>query len=424
MNHLSDGLVLLDATAPKVRNSDVMYEYRQDSYFLYLTGIEGEDYTLLIDPKAKKSHLFIPDFNLMHQIWEGRQLTKAQAKKTYGVDHVHYKSDLTKVFNQLKRKYKTVYTLPGLDRSVKAVNANLKKATSPLRIQLDDLRVVKNKEEISFLKKANQVSHKAHVAAMKATKPGLFEYQVQSVYEQTCLAEGARLQAYLPIFGGGANAAILHYKENNMKLKSGDLLLVDAGCEWQGYASDITRTYPINGKFGKKQAEIYDLVLAAQNSCIRRAKPGTSMIELNRHSQEVMAQGLADLGIFKTDDVDEIIDSKAIRIFYPHGLGHLLGIDVHDVGGRPNKKQKLRNTRTFEPGMVFTIEPGLYFIEAHFNNAKTRKKYAKLIDWKKAESYYKVGGVRIEDNIVITKTGNLNLTTVPKTRSAIEKTMR
>lgn len=424
---LNDGLIFLTGAEAPVRNNDVHYEYRQTSDFLYLTGIEWDGYTILLDPKTQATHLFIPDFSIHYQVWDGVQLTKAQAKTRFGVNHVHYHSELADVLKTLKiqGKHKTLYALPSAQSFLKKLKKNpFNTNTKKLRENLDSLRLFKSAEEIALMQKANDISATAHAAIMRAVRPGMTERQLQAVFMQACLHGGARLQAYQPIFSAGRNAAVLHYRYNDAVLKDGDLICVDAGCEWMGYASDITRAFPINGKFSKTQAAIYDIVLNTQKTSINSARPGVTMAELHRASQETLAQGLQDLGIFKTCAISEIVESGAIRIFYPHGLGHMLGLDVHDVGGRPNPKINLRNTRLLEAGVCITIEPGLYFIQAHFENKDTRKKFAKTINWKKAEEYYDVGGIRIEDDLWITKDGNHNLTTVPKERSEIEAIMR
>lgn len=416
---LPNGIIFVAGDSITYRNYDVNYRFRQNSDFLYLTGCEQADHYLLIEGKSGKSHLFIPDIDIKHQVWEGRMLTTAQAKTRYGVDFVHYNSSLAEVAAKLA-KGKALYSLKEQSRKTpKAGRGN----TDKLREALDECRRIKTDGEIKIMQKANDITAKAHKAAMKAAQTAKNEAELEAMIEYTYKMNGAHHHAYISIVAGGANAAILHYKENNMALKKNELMLIDAGCEINGYASDVTRTFPINGKFSKKQKEIYNIVLDCQNKSIKRAKVGVSYLDVHIASMHDIAKGLAKLGIFKTNNTDEIVKSDAIKIFYPHGLGHLLGLDVHDVGAKKSKKHNLRSALTLEPGMALTIEPGIYFIEAHFNNKETRKKYQDLINWKVADSYYSVGGIRIEDNIIITKTGQKNLTRVPKTVAAIEKWM-
>lgn len=420
-NRLPDGLTLISSSKPVVRNHDVHYDFRQNSDFLYLTGIEHPGYHVLLDPKNQNSHLFIPDEDIKFQIWEGKQLTRAEAKKEFGFQHVHTHSEFENIFQKLKKKYKTVHCLK--ENKDLLPSKQIKTESQELRKALNTLRSQKTKGEIALMKIANEISSEAHEEAMSLTEPGLKENEVQAAFLAYCQIEGARLQAYGPIFAAGSNAAILHYRDNNQLIKKNDLLLIDAGCEWKGYASDITRTFPANGKFSKKQAQIYDIVLDAQKECIKKAHVGNNMGDLHKLSEEIMTQGLIDLKIFKSKNVQDILESGAMKIFFPHGLGHMLGLDVHDVGGKKKKNSKLRNWIDFAPGHVVTIEPGLYFIDAHFRNPKTRKEFAKIIDWKKAESYKAVGGIRIEDNIHILKKGNENLTFAAKERKDIEDIM-
>lgn len=425
MQNLKDGLILVHAKDEILRNGDVTYAYRQDSNFLYLTGIEKPDHTLLLDPKTKKSHLFIPNINELHLIWVGKQLGLKEAKRLYKCDTVHFHSEFVHVFRKLGGKYKKLYALSTNRSFLKKHHTRLKKDFKILKKTLDHMRLFKSKEEIACLIKANKVSHQAHLTAMKTTCPGLYEYQIQAQMEQEFLSQGAFHRAYGSIVASGANASILHYVVNNTKCKSGDLLLIDAGCEWNGYASDVSRTFPVNGKFSKKQRQIYEIVLKTQKACIKMVKPGVSFLEIHKYSGKMIVEGLIALGIIKDIDREEIYKNDIHRIFYPHGVGHLLGLDVHDVGAKKHRRAKnLRSSITLKPGMVVTIEPGIYFIDAYFDSPKKRKEYKKYINWKKADAYRSVGGIRIEDDVLVTKTGHRNFTKVPKEIKQIEKIMK
>lgn len=425
----SSGLIFLSSSEEKIRNSDVHYKFRQDSDFYYLTGVEIPETSILIDCKNKKSYLFIPDINLLHQIWIGKQLTANEAMKRYKFDFVHYNSEFKNIFHALQKKNKKIFSLPRDKKKINKLISPKKLDQSELRLVLNELRVRKEKEEIDFILKANKISLKGHVTAMKAAKNSTFEHEVQAALEGECLKAGCQHMAYGSIVAGGKNAAILHYVENNAKLKKTDLMLIDAGCEYNHFASDITRTFPISGKFSKKQSEIYSIALDTQKSCIKMVKPGVSIFDIHNHACEEITKGLKALGIFKDLPIKDIIKSQTHRIFFPHGIGHMLGLDVHDVGGIDPKhaKKKVRNLRAarkLEPGFVLTIEPGIYFIKAHFEDKDLHKQTEKYINWKKAKSYYSVGGIRIEDNILVTKTGYRNLTSVPKEIAEIEKVMR
>lgn len=424
----SDGFLVLCAAPSQLRNGDVSHYYRQDSYFLYLTGITAPNYRLVIDPKAKKSHLFIPDLSEFHQIWEGKQLTVAQAKKQFGFSHVHYLKDWDKVLKPLCKKYKTIHVLPSAKVHRLKFPQKIKSNSAKLKNQLDQLRLFKTADEIKNLKKANDISKAGHIAAMKTAATGITEYQLQAALEKEFLHHGAFHKAYHSIVAAGTNAAILHYVDNNATLKKNDLVLIDAGCEWQGYASDITRTFPVSGKFSTKQSQIYQVVLETQKECINAIQPGASMADIHVLSCKSLLKGLSKLGFFKTDDVDLLFKNEVHRVFYPHGVGHLLGIDVHDVGApSQSKRRKTKNLRSpilLSPGMVVTVEPGIYFIDFIFNSAQKRKKLEKFIRWNTADRYRHVGGIRIEDDILVTKTGYKNLTSVPKEIKDIEKIMK
>lgn len=409
MKKLPNGLILIKSGHEVVRNGDVPYVFRQESNFLYLTGITETHHLLLLDPKKKQAHLFIPDYSEYHQIWLGKQNTRPEAKKKYQVEHVWYHSQFKKVYSKLKRKYKRVYSPKNLEEV------------------LAKLRRIKSPSEITFLENANKLSHKGHVAAMRAIKSGMYEYQLQTVLENEFRIKGVFHNAYPSIVASGKNAAILHYHQNNQIIKKNDLVLIDAGCEWNGYASDVTRTFPASGKFSKTQKEIYEIVLATQKSCIQKIKPGVSIQEIHDFSCRLILNGLIKLGLVKNAEMNALLKNNIHRIFYPHGIGHLLGLDVHDVGGKPRKRggrsTYLRSGVKLQSGMVVTMEPGIYFIETIINSREKRKKYQKYINWDMVEKYRSVGGIRIEDDILVTKSGFENLTTVPKEVTAIEKLM-
>ena len=268
---------------------------------------------------------------------------------------------------------------------------------------LSEMRLIKTAAELKLMRKAGEISARAHCRAMKVAKPGIFEYQLQAEIEHEFIHSGASAPAYTSIVGGGANGCILHYVENRKKINNGDLVLIDAGCEFENYAADITRTFPINGKFSPEQAAIYDIVLDAQLQAIAALKPGAPYSGANDATVRVITQGLRDLGILQ-GDVSELIEHESYKEFYMHSSGHWLGMDVHDVGD-----YKIDNQwRVYEPGMVVTVEPGIYISP---DNKLVAEKWRGL-------------AVRIEDDIAITKTGYEDLTsTVPKTRHDIESLM-
>ena len=385
------------------RNFDVDYVFRQNSDFLYLTGVEEPGCHLVIDPKTRRETLFVPRIDNHHRVWEGHVPSPAEARALFGVDRVLYADEMKKTLGRRKVVAKT-----------------------KLRDALDDLRACKAPEELALMKRANDVSGAAHRSVMAAARPGMKEYHLQSVFEAECLREGLKHFAYPAIVAAGANAAVLHYRHNNAVLKDGDLLLIDAGAEDKGYAADITRTFPVNGRFTSRQRDVYQIVLETQKACIERARPGVISADLHVHSMRVIADGLKSLGLLK-GETDGLVEGGAVRLFYPHGLTHMLGLDVHDVtGGKrrvlPNPtKVPVRFVARLEPGFVITMEPGVYFIAALLHDRELRRKHKGSVDFAKAETFLDFGGIRIEDDIVISDGAPVNLTSVPKEIADVEE---
>jgi Xaa-Pro aminopeptidase len=279
------------------------------------------------------------------------------------------------------------------------------KTTIDIRDMIHEMRLIKSAAEISVMRATNIISGNAHKRAMQHSKQGLFEYQIEAEMLHEFAYNGARSAAYSTIVGGGENATILHYTDNNEILMDGELLLIDAGAELCGYAADITRTFPVNGTFSDAQAKLYNLVLKAQIAAIETIKPGSNLAIANHVANDILTQGLYDLGLL-TGDIEQLISDKACKQFFIHGLGHWLGLDVHDVGDYQVDEQR-NQLRSFAPGMVMTIEPGLY-IDAMAN----------------VDEDYQGIGIRIEDNILVTETGYENLTVnAPKTIADIEAAM-
>ncbi|HXT01264.1 MAG TPA: aminopeptidase P family protein [Elusimicrobiota bacterium] len=397
-----DALILLDGGKPVPRNFDVDYTFRQNSDFLYLTGVEEPGCHLVIDPRTRRETLFVPRIDSHHRVWEGHVPSPAEARVLFGVDRVMYADEMKRTVGRRKVVPK-----------------------AKLRDALDDLRACKTVEELALMKRANDVSGSAHRAVMAAARPEMKEYHLQAVFEAECLRAGLKHLAYPSIVASGVNGAVLHYRHNNATLKDGDLFLIDAGAEDKGYAADITRTFPVNGKFSQRQRDVYSIVLETQKSCIERARPGIISADLHVHSMRKIAEGLRSLGLLR-GDVDGLVEGGAVRLFYPHGLTHMLGLDVHDVtGGKrrvlPNPtKVPVRFIARLEPGFVITMEPGIYFIAALLQDKELRRKHKGSVDFAKAETFLDFGGVRIEDDIVIQDGPALNLTSVPKEIADVE----
>ncbi|GHF95078.1 Xaa-Pro aminopeptidase [Thalassotalea marina] len=409
------------ASSQATRSNDTEYLFCQDKSFLYLTGFNEQDAVLAIEKvnNQVKSILFCLPKDPLQEVWHGKRIGKDNAVKQYCVDEAYDIEEIDAVALELICDKSVILYRQGHNEmhdeqvmhwlaDVKAcARQGIKAPTSFIDCQpiIDEMRLFKSAAEIEVMKQINHISGGAHQRAMKACADGVFEYQIEAEILHEFAMHGARFAAYNSIVAGGNNANILHYNDNSARLNSGDLLLIDAGGELAGYAADITRTFPVNGKFSDAQKTIYQLVLDAQNACIAAVKPGVSLAELNDICIEVFTPKLVELGLL-SGDVNQLIEEKACKKYFIHGLGHWLGLDVHDVGDYhiENKRQ----TRAFEPGMVMTIEPGLYFpADNHEIDAK----------WRGI-------GVRIEDNVLVTDQGHENLTqNVPKSVADIEALM-
>lgn len=424
---LPDGLILVAGGTPVARNHDVDFVFRQRSDFLYLTGVEDAGCFLLIDPRRGKETLFIPRIDNHHRVWLGHVPGPAEAGSLHGFKRVLYSDELPAELRRARRDYRRVYADPV---SWKRASESLKgRRNSPaeLRDALDELRAVKTDGEIALMRQASAVSSLAHRAVMQRVRPGLHEYELQAVFESECLSRGLRHLGYPTIAAAGANAAVLHYMNNRAKLAAGELFLIDAGAEVKGYCADITRTYPANGRFTRRQRDIYQIVLETQKACIDRARVGVNSADLHVHSMTLIAEGLKSLGILQGDTAG-LVEGGAVRLFYPHGLTHMLGLDVHDVTGGRKRRMKnpnkvpVRFVAKLEPGFAVTMEPGIYFIPALLRDGAMRGKHRGSIRFGLAEKFLDFGGVRIEDDVVVRRSGPpLNLTDVPKEIADIER---
>ncbi|MBI5629402.1 MAG: aminopeptidase P family protein [Elusimicrobia bacterium] len=426
---LPDGLICLSGGAPLPRNHDVEFVFRQGSDFLYLTGVEEANCHLVIDPKSGREILFMPRIDSHHRVWLGHVPGAEEARSLFQVGETLYNDQLPGELKKLKARHRRAYANPSFHRKFRK-SLGLPNKPAALRDALDELRACKSAPEIELMKRANLVSGRAHAEAMRQTRAGQYEYQVQAVFEAACLREGLRHLAYPSIVAAGANSAVLHYHRNNTRLKEGDLLLLDGGAECAGYGADITRTFPASGRFTQRQKDIYSIVLETQNACIEKARPGVVSADLHVFSMARIAEGLKSLGLLR-GEVSGLIESGAVRLFYPHGLTHMLGLDVHDVTG--GKKRRMANptkvpvrfVARLEPGFVITMEPGIYFIEALLRDPELRLKHKNSVDFEKADSFLNFGGVRIEDDIVIQEEGPpLNLTGVAKEIADVEEICR
>jgi len=423
------GGVAVLATAPEVpRNRDTHYPYRPDSYFHYLTGFPEPEAVLVLvaDPDATTAILFCRDKNEEREIWDGFRHGPAGALERFGLDDAKSITTLDQELPALLADRPALFhpltAGPAADAAVQrwlgAVRAQARAgvtapaATFDLHALLDEMRLVKDDSELALMRRAARISAGAHVRAMRATAPGRHEYEIEAELLYEFRRHGSEFPAYGSIVAGGPNACVLHYRDNDRPLRDGDLLLIDAGCELQGYASDITRTFPVNGRFSGPQRTLYEIVLAAQAAAIAATRPGARFTDPHDAAVRVLAQGMIDCGLLE-GSLDGVIESGAFRRFYMHRTGHWLGRDVHDCGDyrEPGEAAPAGGTkpwRVLRPGMVLTVEPGLYVRAADDVPA----------------AYHDIG-IRIEDDAAVTADGCEILTAdVPKSVDGIEALMR
>ncbi|WP_434131672.1 Xaa-Pro aminopeptidase [Methylocaldum sp. GT1BB] len=412
-------VALIASASASVRNRDVEYPYRQDSDFHYLTGFDEPEAVAVFAPGRKQGEyiLFCREFDREKAIWTGRHAGLEGARNAFGADEAFPIDELDKVLPGLLENRERVYFPighdPKIDRQVfSAVNNVRAKVRTGVRapfefVSLEHLlheqRLIKTSHEIQLMQKAAEVSVRAHKRAMSVCKPGKYEYEIEAelLYEFT--RHGMRAPAYPCIVAGGHNACVLHYTENKDVLKDGDLLLIDAGAEYENYAADITRTFPINGRFSESQRLLYDLVLEAQLDAIEQVRPGNRWNAPHDAAVHTLTKGLVKLGLLE-GRVSKLIKDEAYKKFYMHRTGHWLGMDVHDVGEYRSDGE----WRSLEPGMVLTVEPGLYVAP----------------DCHDVDPKWRGIGIRIEDDVLVTKDGCEILTAgLPKTVAEIEAFM-
>jgi Xaa-Pro aminopeptidase len=415
-----DSIAIVPAAIEKVRNRDTDYPFRQDSDFYYLTGFAEPDAVLVLLPGRAHGEvvMFVRDRDPTMELWNGYRAGPEGACALYGADDAFPVGDMDDILPGLIEGRERVYYAMGrnmeFDRRVmqwvNVIRSKVRAGAHPpgefldLDHLLHDLRLFKSAAELRIMQRAGEISAEAHCRAMRFCQPGMYEYQLEAEILHEFHRNGARHVAYNSIVGAGDNGCILHYNDNDSIIRDGDLVLIDAGCELEHYASDITRTFPANGKFSKEQQALYEVVLASQYAAIDSIRAGAHWNTPHDTTVSVITQGLRDLGLLD-GEVNELIETDAYRAFYMHRAGHWLGMDVHDVGD-----YKLGGDwRVLEPGMVMTVEPGIY-VSPH--NANVPRKWRGI-------------GIRIEDDVVVTKKGCDVLTgKVPKDVRDIEKLMR
>jgi len=415
---MQSGVAVVPTAPERLRNRDSDYLYRFDSYFYYLSGFpEPEAVLVLVAGKEPKSVLFCREKNPERELWDGHRYGVEAARDAFGFDEAHSIAEIDARLPDLLANQPTLFFAPGMDPAWDArvmgwLNQVRGKARTgvvapadirDIRSILDEMRLVKDEHEVATMRRAAALSASAHMRAMRATRPGMMEYEIEAELLHEFRRHGAQFPAYWPIVASGPNACVLHYRENDRLMGEGDLLLIDAGGELDGYAADITRTFPVSGRFTGAQREIYELVLAAQAAAAAAVKPGNRWNMPHDAAVRVLAQGFIDLGLCK-GTLDAVIESEDYKRFYMHRTGHWLGLDVHDAGDYKEGGE----WKALRPGMTLTVEPGCYIRPA--DNVPER--------------YWNIG-VRIEDDALVTESGcELITAAAPKSVADIEALMR
>lgn len=417
MQSMGSGMAIIPTAPEVIRNRDSHYPYRFDSYFYYLTGFrEPESVLLLIAGTEPKSILFCRNKDMEREIWDGFRHGSAGALAEFGFDEAYSISQLDELVPRIIANQQKLFYSLGADaawdaRVTQWLNQLREQSRSgvsapskmvDVRSLADEMRLFKSDYELSTMRRAANISAEAHKHAMQIARPNMMEYEIEAEFLREFYRQGAQAPAYTPIVAGGANACTLHYNANNAQLKDGDLLLIDAGCELDGYASDITRTFPVNGQFSAAQKDLYELVLAAQAAAIDKIRPGSPWNQPHEAALDVLIRGFIDFGLCKGSP-ESVLESGDYRRFYMHRTGHWLGLDVHDAG----EYKRDGDWRMLEPGMTLTVEPGCYVrpggnVPEHFWNI----------------------GIRIEDDALVTvKDCEIMTAAAPKTVSEIETAM-
>ena len=414
-----NSIAILPAAPMYIRNRDVEHIYRQDSDFQYLSGFPEPEAVIALIPGREHGEyvLFCRERDPARELWDGLRAGQDGAISEYGADDAFPIGDIDDILPGLIEGRSRVYYAIGSNQEfdhrlmewINTIRSKARQGAQPpnefvaLDHLLHDLRLYKSANEVKVMKQAAEISARAHIRAMQASRAGLYEYHLEAELDYEFRKGGAKMPAYGSIVAAGKNACILHYRENDAVLKDGDLVLIDAGCEIDCYASDITRTFPVSGRFSMEQKAIYELVLAANEEAFKHVAPGKHWNEAHEATVRVITAGLVELGLLN-GDVDELIAAEAYKPFYMHRAGHWLGMDVHDVGDYKVGGE----WRVLEPGMAMTVEPGIYIAADNQNVAKK---------WRGI-------GVRIEDDVVVTRHGCEILTNgVPKSVAEIEALM-
>lgn len=421
LERIGDGVAVLPTAPEHLRNRDTPYPYRPDSYFHYLTGFPEPDAVLvLVGGNPGRALLFCRERDPDKEIWDGFRYGPDAAREAFGFDEALPIGSLDETLPELLANRPTLWHSLGHDhgwdqRIAKALNAVRAQSragkraptnVADLRTVLDEMRLIKDDAEIALMRRAATIAAAAHVRAMRATAPGRWEYEIEAEFLHEFRRRGSQFPAYTTIVASGAGACVLHYVDNNRQIRDGELVLIDAGCEVDGYASDITRSFPANGRYSAAQRDIYQLVETAQCAAIDATRPGASFMAPHEAAVQVLAAGMIDLGLL-TGSLDEAIETESYKRFYMHRTSHWLGMDVHDAGEYRLGEEAEASWRPLQPGMVLTLEPGCYVRPAD----------------DVPEAFWNIG-VRIEDDALVTASGCEILTAeAPKRVAEIEALM-
>jgi Xaa-Pro aminopeptidase len=419
MTEMVEGVAIVPTSPELIRNRDSHYPFRFDSYFYYLSGFkEPESVLFLIAGPQAKTILFCRDKDMEREIWDGFRYGPAAAVSEFGIDAAYSMSQLDEIAPQLMANQSKLFYSLGADaawdarvtgwinqlRSQARTGVSVPDSIVDVRKLLDEMRLYKSEAEVALMRRSANIAAAAHQRAMQFTRPGMMEYEIEAEFLHEFYRHGSQAPAYTSIVAGGANACTLHYNSNNAKLRDGDLLLIDAGCELDGYASDITRTFPVNGKFSAPQKDLYELVLASQAAAISKVAPNNHWNAPHEAALDVLVRGFIDLGLCKGSH-DEVLEKGSYRQFYMHRTGHWLGLDVHDAG---EYKDQQGEWHMLEPGMTLTVEPGCYVRPAE----------------NVPEHFWNIG-IRIEDDVLVTPEGCEVLTSAAvKSVADIESLMK
>ena len=424
MSKIGNGTAIFRSAPMAVMHNDVEYAYRQDSDFFYLTGLDEAEAVAVLAPhhEEHKFILFVQPKDITKEVWSGYVTGVDAAKEKYGADEAYPINELEEKLPQYLINADKIYYRLGRDKPFnetvlthyqRLLRTYPKRGSGPTAIQdtctiLHGMRLVKSDSELTLMRKAADIAVEAHNVAREMAKPGVYEYEIQAEMERIFRKHGGNGPAYPSIVASGANSCILHYIENNRQMRDGDLLLIDAGCSYGYFNSDITRTFPVGGKFTKEQKILYELVLSAQKQAIAQVKPGNAYSSIHDTALRVLVEGMIELGILK-GEIDKLIEEEKYKPYYMHRTGHWLGLDVHDVGVYQHGDD---NPLILQPGQVLTVEPGIYIVpgaEPAEEQPKVDEKWMGI-------------GIRIEDDVLVTESGCEVLTKgVPKEVSDIER---